>query len=417
MTRCLLTLMLFVTLPARADEVSESRRLSGAAIEAYRQKNAAVFLEMSAAASALRPQHAGLLYNLAAAQTMNGRPADALATLRRIAEMGLTVAPNKDPDFAPLQGSAGYQDVLDALARNEQPAGRPAEAFTLRETGQIAEGIAYDAATDRQFVSSVRTKRIFAVSRRGEATVFAELPMSVFGMAIDPKRRLLWAALAALPQTEGFTEADRGKGAVAKIDLGTGRVLAILQPTDAGPHLFGDVAVAPDGEVFASNSAGAIYRVEDGRLEPFARGPFVSLQGLSVAPDGRLLYAADYSKGLFAVDLATRDSYRLPVPSTVSLLGVDGLYQASRNTLIATQNGTTPARVLRIALSPNGLGVASCDVLAANDPRMTDLTLGALHGQQFYFIANAQWGAWDNNGARKAAVTLEPATILRVKVQ
>jgi hypothetical protein len=386
--------LLLIAFAVHADDVSESRRLQTMAAEARRQNDLPLFLEKITAASALRPQHAGLLYQLAIAQALNGRSEDAKATLERIAAMGFGFAPAKELAALP---------VAEIFRRNELPVGKPAVALTLNAAEPLIEGIAHYGG--RIFLSSVRTRQIFD----GNGRVFADkLPWGVFGMAVDAKRGLLWAATAAVPQMAGFTPADEGKAAVVKLDLRTGRVLATFPMEKA---LFGDLAVARNGDVYVSDSTNpVIYKVEGERLVPFVRGPFSSLQGLAIT--NRTLYAADYSQGLFAIDTVTRDIHKLAVPRNTSLLGIDGLYLAAPNTLVATQNGTSPARVVRIVL--DSLRVKSVDVLTANDPRMTDLTLGTIRGKEFLFIANAQWSAWDEQGALRPETQLAPVTVLRV---
>jgi hypothetical protein len=239
----------------------------------------------------------------------------------------------------------------------------------------IPEGLAYDGR--RFYVSSVRLKTIFA-----DGKPLAELPTSVYGMAVG---KTLWAA---------------GESAVYELDPRSGRLLRTL--TVDGDHHFGDVAVA-EGEVYVSDSKGTwLYHVDGGKLVPYVSGPFRSLQGL--APSGEKLYVADYSKGLFAIDRNTRDVVALKVPPDVSLRGVDGLYIVDKRTLVATQNGTNPNRILRIDLTPDGLGVESVQTLLANDPRMTDPTLGVVARNRFFFNANGQWEEKDPEKQLEALV-------------
>jgi len=408
------SLLLFGSLNLLANDVAESRTLQTVAMKAKAANDDGAFLKNIAAASALRPQHGGLLYQLAIAHAMNGQQDEAVAALDQTAAMGFAFAPENDAAFASLRENAGFKRAVEAFRRNAEPIGKPAVAFTFQPLGQLVEGIAFDAGSGRTFLGSVRTRRIFDAAT-GE--VFAkDLPYGVFGMAADTKRGVLWAATSSLAQMEGFTDGNGGKAALVKLSLRDGRLLETITPADGEFHQFGDLAIAPNGDIFTTNgNAPAIYRVSGGKMDYFVRSTFSSLQGIAVAPDGRTLYVADYSQGLFAIDIATRDIVRLPVPDGVSLLGVDGLYAAGKETLIATQNGTSPARVLRITL--DGPRVASIDVLAANDPRMTDITLGVLRGDDFYFIANAQWGAWKDDGTPNPDAKAEPVRVLKVKAR
>jgi hypothetical protein len=139
------------------------------------------------------------------------------------------------------------------------------------------------------------------------------------------------------------------------------------------------------------------------------------LQG--IAPSGNILYVADYSKGVFAVDRRTRDVHALRVPATASLLGVDGLYAVDQRTLIGTQNGTNPNRIIRIRLAPGGLAVASVETLLASSSLMGDPTLGVVAGNRFFFNANAQWDRFDDDGKISDPATLSEAVVLSVPLR
>jgi hypothetical protein len=358
-----------------------------------------------------RPKHPRLQFELAAALASSGAHDDALARLERIALWGFIYRPDQRKEFEALKTLPRFQSVMARFVENAAPIGKPELAFTLEQKALIAEGLAFDAKTKRFFVSSVREKKIFAIDRHGQATAFVSgLEDGAFGMAIDAKRGVLWVASSSLPQVEGFREE---RAALLKIDLATGRVLSTLRLN--GKHVFGDVTVAPDGEVFVSDSvAPDIYHLENDALKLFIRGSFRSPQGL--AATSRYLYLADYGNGLFAIDRRTRDAVPLTMPPDISLLGVDGIYLVNDRTLVATQNGTNPMRVLRLTLSPDGLGIESMQTLAANHPPMTDVTLGTLASGAFHFIANAQWEAWTEKGERNPKVTGEPVRILRVPI-
>jgi hypothetical protein len=309
------------------------------------------------AASDARPQHPTLLVKLAMALSAGGQHEEAVAVLERVASMGFVYS-LKEPELESVRAR-----VAEKFAANALPIGSAKAELTVPQKGMIPEGLAYDGR--RFYVSSVRLKKIFAGGRE-----LAELPTPVYGMAFH---RTLWAA---------------GESAVYELDPRTGRVLQTL--TAPGEHQFGDVAIAADGHVYVSDSKGTqLYHVEGGALLPYMAGPFRSLQGL--APWREKLYVADYSNGLFAIDRRTRDLVAIKVPSNVSLLGVDGLYALDARTLVATQNGTNPNRILAIRLAPDGLAVESVRTLLANDPRMTDPTLGVLARNRFFFNANGQW--------------------------
>lgn len=374
LTRFLLLLTLAV--PLFADDVTDSRRHYQAADERYKAKDYGEFAKQVRLAAALRPQHPTLLYRVAAAEALTGNRDAALAALERAAAMGMVYEPAASEDFASLRGDPRFQAVVARFAKNGTATGNAKVAWTLGEKGIIPEGLAWDAKTKRFFVSSVRKGTI----HRGKE-LFYDGPdgWGIFGMAVDARRRVLWAATNA--------EATK-KAAVLKLDADSGKLLARYEAPDDGEHNFGDLLVAGE-ELFLSDSGSPrIYVLRDGKVVPWLAGAFHSLQGLAATKD--ILYVADYSLGILAIDRRTRDVVPVRVPADVTLLGVDGLYLVDGRTLVATQNGVNPNRVIRIDLA-SPLEVKGVTTLAANLPRMLDPTLGVLAGGRFYFHANAQW--------------------------
>lgn len=411
--------LLLATTTLQADEVADSRKLAQEALTAYKAKDIATFLTKMRAASLLRPQHPTLLVQFAIALAANGRHLESLNLIERVAAMGF-VAPLTDPELEPVRKLPRFAAVAERMAANMRPTGRAKSEFTIERTSLIPEGLAYDAKKKRFFLGSVRAKTIFVIDENGAVREFVTSSYGIFGMAVDAKRNVLWATTTALPQVEGYTKEDEGKSALLQIDLDSGSIVNALRASEGGAHHFGDVAVAPDGEVFVSDGATqTIYRVSGHTLDPYVKGPFTSLQG--IAPTATVLYVADYSKGLFAVDRRTRDVLPLKVPNDAGLLGIDGLYVVGASTLIATQNGTTPNRVIRIGLTGNRLGVSAVTTLAANLPEMGDPTLGVLvgnrSGNRFYFNANAQWELFGEDGRIADPLRLTEAVVLSVPVE
>jgi hypothetical protein len=397
-----------------ADEVTDSRRLQQEALAAYKDKKPVVFLEKIRAASALRPQHPTLLVQLAVALAANERHREALGVLDRVAAMGFVYALD-DAELKPVLAMPAFARAAKRFEANARPIGSARQELTIDRLGLIPEGMAYDAPRKRWLISSVRTGAILAATADGNVPTFADVPWGVFGMAVDAKRGVLWATTTAMAQVEEFRADDKGKSALLRIDLESGRVLETLRAADETEHHFGDVVVAPNGEVYVSDTASpVIFRVATTTLEPFLRGPFTSMQGIAAARN--VLYVADYSKGIFAVDLRTHDVHSLRVPPNASLLGVDGLYFVNERTLVGTQNGTTPNRIIRIGLAPGGLAVSTVDTLLANAPGMGDPTLGVMVGKRFFFNANAQWDLFGDDGKIADPLKLQPAVVLSIPV-
>ncbi|MBS1794999.1 MAG: hypothetical protein JSS81_14155 [Acidobacteria bacterium] len=405
-----------------AAELRESARLEREAAAAYKARDYAKFLETIDRAAALRPNHARLLYNLAAAESLNDKPAAALAILERLAAMGLVFAVEKDDDFKSLFAEPRFAAVRDAFARNRTPTGRAARAFAIPPKDLIVEGLAYDGATRRFFAGSIHKRRIVAIDADGRVTDFSRPDdglWSVSGMRVDEKRRVLWATTTAFPQMENYRKTDEGRSGVFKYDLRTGRLLQKFFVPDAGKHALGDLTIAKNGDVYASDSAAPnIYRIAAGgdALELFLTSDeFASLQGLAFSDDEKTLFAADYSKGVFRIEMRGRKIAPLAVDPNTNAIAIDGLY-FDRGNLVAIQNGFRPHRVARFYLDKKLTAIVRSETLEANNPDFDEPTLGVRVGRDFYFVADSQWSLIDDDG-RLAEDKLKETVILRLKLQ
>ena len=122
---------------------------------------------------------------------------------------------------------------------------------------------------------------------------------------------------------------------------------------------------------------------------------------------------ADYSLGLFLIDLKSRQYVKVGPPPHATLLGIDGLYADGKN-LIAVQNGINPNRIVRIELADNFRSVKRLEVLEVNHPLFNEPTLGVLVKKQFYVIANSQWAMIDDKGQLTDPEKLKEPVIIKI---
>jgi sugar lactone lactonase YvrE len=408
------------------DPVLASRAAAQAAQEAYARHDLAGFLARSREAARLRPDHGGVLYALASACALGADTAGALDALERFAELGYAADVAADSDLTSLRALPRFAAVRHRLAGNATPLIRADSAFTLAERDLLTEGVAYDSASRSFFVGSVRHRRIVRVGPTGRTVPFVgsarDGMWAPLGLKVDPVRRWLWVAVTAVPQMIGYDTAQAGRSGVLAFDLATGGLRArYLLPSDGRPHALGDVLVARNGDVYASDSrAPIVYRVRpsatrngSARLEPWLSSPWLlSAQGMAFDRDERILYLADYARGLLRVDLATR-TVRLMPSQGASVLGIDGLYRVGDD-LIGVQNGVAPARVVRLRLGPAGDRIVGTDPLERARPDYAEPTLGVVVGSSFYYIANSQWEHFRDDGSVAEPDRLRSPLILRL---
>lgn len=411
-------------LQAQADPVLASRAAFQQAVKAYDAHDLPGFLRYATEAQRLRPSHGGALYALASAQALAGDTGAALAALHRFAALGYTADVAADSDFVSLRGSPVFEDLHRTIERNRAPVAPGQPAFTLPERDLLTEGIAYDPVTKSFFVGSVRHRKILRVDVHGHAGEFVSSARdglwAPLGMRVDPARRVLWVAAAAVPQMVGYGPPDSLRSGLFRFDLATGALTGrFLIAADGKPHALGDLTITRAGDVYATDSRGpVVYRVPAGAdsLERFVESPLLlSAQGLALDREERTMYVADYARGLLRVDLATRDVRLLPVDDGVLALGIDGLYMTGHD-LVAIQNGVTPARVVRLVLDARGDRIARSDVLERARPDYAEPTLGVIVGRDLFYVANSQWERFRDDGGIDAPERLQEPLVLRLRL-
>lgn len=396
--------------------------LAREADRAAEAKQLPVWLEKSEAAVALRPDIPRFLVALAAAQVANDRPEDAVATLEKLAALGLHAAVDQAEEFAALRGRPEFSAVAKKLAANLRPSGPGEIAFSLRDMTGLIEGIAWRAKTGEFFFGDVQARAVWVRGRDEKVRRFTtadDAILGVFGLAVDEANGALWAATSAVPAMEGYAPDMEGMAGVAEFDLASGALRrVVLAPKGNLPHVIGDLALAPDGGIFLPDSgAPIIWRLASGAatLERFVESEeFISLQGVAVTRDGGALVVADRINGLLRVDLSARSAQLLPSPPDTTLIGIDGLALAANGDLLALQNTTMPKRVLRVGLDDGAVAVTRVSVLDSGHLNLAAPSLGCVAtGGDFFFIANPGWSRFEGGGGRPSAP--RPVAIFKTK--
>ena len=426
--KSLITLLLFSLIGghsfAQALKTVQANELYVKAMKYYESRNYDSLVSSLEQVVNLRPDHPGIRYNLAAAYALDGRPFDAVKNLGKIADMKLYYAVQQDSDFKSIRSSDLFIPVQKKFEQNIIPVTNSSAAFVLKEKGLLTEGLAFDAATGRFFISSVHKRKIIEYNSIGESGQFnsqnADL-LGIFGMKADEKNRILWAAAGAIKFMEGYEDSLKGASFLYKFNLDDGSLLhAYPPPETGGDHLFGDLTINSRGDVYVSDSRdNAIYRMSaDGsRLEIFIpSGYFLSLQGIAFSDDDSLLYAADYSQGIFKINTPNGSVNLLENKTSTTLLGIDGLY-FYKGKLIATQNGVNPQRILSLKPDDEITKVVNYKILESNNPLFDEPTLGVIDKDNFYFISNSQWGRFDKSGRIFPDEQLDNPRILMINLK
>jgi len=269
-------------------------------------------------------------------------------------------------------------------------------AFTIADPDFIPEGIAYDPGTRTFFVGSTFKRKIVAVDAAGKVRDFTKEGQDgmfgVVGLRVDVKRRGLWAISSNAGDTmpaRGLDKRCLGCSIVGRYDIASGRLLKKYSlPALPAPHFLNDLAIAPSGDVFITDTmTGDLYRItraKDALERWIGLGSQVFPNGIDITPDGSTLFVAT-APGIRKIDVS-----KGTIASISRSVGtIDGLY-FFRGSLIAIQPFEEFRKVARYHLSPGQDAIAKIETLEASHPMFKQPTTGVIVGDDFYYIANAQ---------------------------
>ena len=331
------------------------------------------------------PDRGAILYYLSTAKQHLGETREALSLLKECLALREGFDPSGDPAFLGLKGSKEFDELTEKVRRDFPPVAAARFAFITEEKDLIPEGLAYDQRQNSYYLSSLNRKKIVKIDPEGRVTDlvpgdrYGLLP--VLGIRLDPADGSVWA--------DAFE--DVGRTELLHFDS-AGKLLGRYSPKDGAKHGFNDLVVEKGGEVITTDSLGnQVFRF-DPRSQIFTpldvyRKLFYP-NGIALADDGETVYVAD-AVGVVRLDLRSGESRDVDPGPHNTLAGADGLYWHN-GSLIAVQNGIGSPRVAAFKLTKDGNRVMQTKVLENHTAFTVLPTTGAIHGNDFYFIANSQ---------------------------
>ena len=294
------------------------------------------------------PRDPELMYLLARAQSLSGRPHDALVMIGRLAESGFMTTAATSPDFERVRSLAEWPsvrpqvllawvrvgalplvptravrsrrapvapartlapvapDAPDAPAIPSAPVVAVEEALRLPLVSMTPAGLAHDSVSGRFVIADRERRKLVIVDERARHLVDLVGAESagfndITALVIDARRGDLWVVSG--------TEADGEKPAAAvlhRVQLVSGRPLASWPlPPSFGAARFGDVDVGDNDTVFVLDVVGRrIFPVtpRTGRFGKPLAVPFDGVTSLTIVGD-RDAYVA-HGAGIARLSLA-----------------------------------------------------------------------------------------------------------------
>ena len=344
------------------------------------------------------PKDPALMYLLARAQALSGRPHDALIMLERLTEMG--VAPDATgEDFSRARQLREWPEVeariaavaaSGSLASASSPGPRasvinlaPATAVRFSTKQFAVSGLAYDATSRRFLLGDRLGRKLIAVDERSNQTVDlvrAESAgfLDISAVEIDAKRGDLWVASAA---------ADGG-GTLHRLQLISGRPLrAFRVPVDLEPVKLADVAVGPAGAVLVLDSATPqllILRPGGTAMERVVRIGAQEPVSVTAGGDDGVAFVA-HRDGVSRIDLRSRTVSPVAAPNGVSLGHLERI-RWQGNALVAVQVDDDGSRhIIRLEINARGSAITQVMRLELPAPA-TGQTFMTISGDELVYL-------------------------------
>ena len=394
------------------DCFSQSQRdLYNNSIKAYEAKNYSEFLQLTKQLDSIRPMHPTFTYNLAIAYALQQQTDNAVLQLKKAILMNAKTAFEEDADFQSIKETEAFKSLsvfkqkqLDVVATSQK-------AITLSEKALHPESVLYLSKAKTWLASSIRKRKIVSFDEKtGKCYdwLTAENILAVFALKPDAKEEFLWVATSAIPEMENYSETQKGKAEILKVNIKTKKI--IKRYSLEGNHVFGDIYVTKNNKVFISDSdKPIIYTIENDALSVWLslENTAFNLQGIAMNRKEDMLFIADYLKGIAVIKTANKEVNWLHFPKDATSKGIDGLVYA-KNSLFAVQNGVSPIRITQLKLNSSHTEITDFKVLDNNRPEFDEPALLTLVKDKLYFFANSPWKAYDKNGVLDESKVTNP---------
>jgi hypothetical protein len=388
---------------------------------AYQEKQVDLYYKLVMKAIHFHPYHPTMLYEAAIASAMNNKNDDAISYLESVIMLNAKADLDKE-EFKPLATIPKFQSLKQKQNEFLKPIITSDTAFMIVDPTLHIECIAKGKEPNTFLFGAVHKKKIIFRDSNGNVSDFrssgSDGLTSVLGVKVDPKRSVVWACSSPMHEMENFDSTARS--AIFKYDLKTKKLLDKYTPADNKEHIFGDLILDPNGNAFVSDSRlNIIYEVDisTGKLsEFFTSSEFWNIQGITFDNEGKNLFVADYIKGIYKLNMRSKQLTKLTQAFDISLKSIDGL-TFYNNSLIAIQNYIYPMRVTQYFLDKGYQSLSSYRIIDRAHPAFNEPTIGVADGRDFFYVANSLWSGYDENRKLKPADQLQSVVILKAKLK
>jgi sugar lactone lactonase YvrE len=389
--------------------------------EAYANKDIDTFASYAIKCYEINSSSLSFVYNYASANALKNNAKEAMKTLERMLENGITNRILNDPDFDQLRETDEFKSLSEKYNKEPEVITNSTLAFEIPEKDLIPEGITYNPNKKEFLVGSIFKSKIVKVDADKNISDIVKQEeqgfVSVLGMNVDQERNILWASSCYGYLKENLPKEKLGTARIYKIDLNEGKILRYYELVQEENHFLNDIAIDKSGNIYTTDShVPAVYTIDKEKDEliklfdlPVGSYP----NGITISEDDRMLFAAT-SYGIYSYNFDTKERKRLRFENDLVYSACDGLY-FYKNSLIGVQGFTN--RIMRFYLDDGMTNITHQKILEANNPLFETPTTGVIVDDTFFLIANAQLGKINAEGKIAPMEELNTTKVIAIQIE
>jgi sugar lactone lactonase YvrE len=300
--------------------------------------------------------------------------------------------------------------------------------FTISEKDLLPENIAHNPLDESFFVGSTRKGKIVKVFKDGTHEDFINSKkvglFMVIGMKVDIENKWLWVCSSGGDNLVGYNRKDEIEGRPAgifKFNLDSGEMIKKYVLDAPGEvHFFNDLVKDESGNIYVTHmfKEPGIYTIqkETDELELFLSPENLRYpNGITLSEDNKYLFVA-HSDGVGRIQIKNKEWINIEPSDGIQVSGkysMDGMYYY-KTSFIGIQQSVNTVR--QFFLNKEQTQITGSKALEVNHPMMDNPTTGTIINDDFYYVANAQFDSFNEDGSLFPMEKLYEVCILKLKL-
>ena len=230
-------------------------------------------------------------------------------------------------------------------------------------------------------------------------------------MITDDVRNHLWAC-------GNRTKNGVRRSTVSKFDLISGELLKSYTYNDTLNHMFNDLVMDSEGNVYFTDSNGQfVYKIDqksDSTTIFFDSEEIIYPNGITISPDYKYLYIASNNNGIRVLDIEERKIIG-EANTAFNSKGLDGI-KYYKNSIIGIQNVVkvrSDVKIVQYLLDESGTQITEMKIIDQNHPKFDIPTTFVIADDYLYCLANSQLANLSPEGEIRSVEALDDVLVLK----